>query len=527
LTLSSQLPDYEAKIIGIFEVDGHDQKIAGTEEWTDPFARFQPEADDAKCEPYTEMFPPDVPEYLRGLLRGELRKVFVREEFRRSGLFYAGTPLRYHARRFITRFGEGDISGSVVLYEPRTTPPVLHRNSNSSDRSVGFPTSGYEYLTSLEYESTDAEDSLFSDDDDSAGTGATTPTIESDFEEDVQDTQALKEHIARADDFLTTTRIEVRGIEQSTSPPDTVSITDLLADGELEKDDLQIDPSILGLISSSANEALPLNLLEDKAPSDHPALTLLEFGLDTWADEVTATLFPSDSAPQLPELVFDGPDDDWFEFDKNEEEGMERQVAPQLPELAFDEVPLCDFAAYEYDESPELALLDFLQSHSITDLLANTLKTVTKVGTCVQQQLFVTDNLQPHLSPSPSSSDLARHVGAPGPALSPSPDAIDIAPKASTDSPSPGATYHVTATLSPDRTTPGSHPLPTEPGGPVHSHDTTQKLSDHKRLRTMNPSNARPTPNRPTTSHSRVQTQHAPSTRSPSVDKHHTHTRPS
>jgi hypothetical protein len=306
-----------------------------------------------------------------------------------------------------------------------------------------------------------------------------------------------------------------------------VSITDLLADGELEKDDLQIDPSILGLISSSANEALPLNLLEDKAPSDHPALTLLEFGLDTWADEVTATLFPSDSAPQLPELVFDGPDDDWFEFDKNEEEGMERQVAPQLPELAFDEVPLCDFAAYEYDESPELALLDFLQSHSITDLLANTLKTVTKVGTCVQQRLFMTDNLQPHLSPSPSSSDLARHVGAPGPALSPSPDAIDIAPKASTDSPSPGATYHVTATLSPDRTTPGSHPLPTEPGRPVHSHDTTQKLSDHKHLRTMNPSNARPTPNRPTTSHSRVQTRHAPSTRSPSVDKHHTHTRPS
>jgi hypothetical protein len=215
LTLSSQLPDYEAKIIGIFEVDGHDQKIAGTEEWTDPFARFQPEADDAKCEPYTEMFPPDVPEYLRGLLRGELRKVFVREEFRRSGLFYAGTPLRYQARRFITRFGDEEISGSVVLYEPRTTPPVLHRNSDSSDRSVGFPTSGYEYLASLEYESTNAEDSLFSDDDDSAGTGATTPTIESDFEEDARDTQARKEHIARADDFLTTTRIEVRGIEQS------------------------------------------------------------------------------------------------------------------------------------------------------------------------------------------------------------------------------------------------------------------------------------------------------------------------
>ena len=131
------------------------------------------------------------------------------------GLFYAGTPLRYHARRFITRFGEGDVFGLVVLYEPRTTPPVLHRNSDSSDRSVGFPTSGYEYLASLEYESTDAEDSLFSDDDDSAGTGATTPTIESDFEEDARDTQARKEHIARADDFLTTTRIEVRGIEQS------------------------------------------------------------------------------------------------------------------------------------------------------------------------------------------------------------------------------------------------------------------------------------------------------------------------
>ncbi|KAF3034757.1 hypothetical protein E8E11_003458 [Didymella keratinophila] len=167
------------KTTGIFEVDIQEQKIPGAEEWTDPFAKFQPAANDAKHESYIETFPPDVPDYLRGMLRGELRKVFVREEFRQSGLFYRGPPLRYYARRFITRLGEEDISGQVILMAysvSGTTLPHESSNSNYHDRSAGFPASGYEYLTSLEYEPTGAEYGFFSDDDGSIATGVTTPT---------------------------------------------------------------------------------------------------------------------------------------------------------------------------------------------------------------------------------------------------------------------------------------------------------------------------------------------------------------
>ena len=256
------------------------------------------------------MFPPDVPDCLRGLLRGELRKVFVREEFRRSGLFYRSPPLRCYARRSITRFGEVDICRAVVLYEPRITPSVLQRNSDYNGRSAGFLASGYEYLASLEYELTGTEDGKFSDDDDSVGTGATTPTIGSGFEENVQDMQAFGERLAWTDMVHPATRIAVLGAQQSTPQLEISSITDFLTDGEPERDNLQIDPSILALVSLSPNKNMPLDLFEDQASAAPFALTLSDVGLDTWADELTATFGSTETAPQLPELVFDDPVDD-------------------------------------------------------------------------------------------------------------------------------------------------------------------------------------------------------------------------
>lgn len=100
------------------------QKLEGA----DPFERFVVDNDGMAHESYVEI---PVPDWLREPLRCEARKRFVSFEFRWSGLFYATTPMRVHASRFITLFGEGDIFGQVFLrdskavgtslpYEPRT-----------------------------------------------------------------------------------------------------------------------------------------------------------------------------------------------------------------------------------------------------------------------------------------------------------------------------------------------------------------------------------------------------------------------
>ena len=114
---------------------------------------------------------------------------------------------------------------------------TTHPDASRSNSSSSFPASGYEYLADLEYESKDAEEDLSSDDDDSFATGVTTPRLESGFEEDGRDMQALKESLAQTDVAHTATRVDFLETEQSTSPLETVSITDFLAghDHELEE----------------------------------------------------------------------------------------------------------------------------------------------------------------------------------------------------------------------------------------------------------------------------------------------------
>ena len=162
----------------------------------------------------------------------------------------------------------------------------------------------------------------------------------------------------------------------------------------------------------SADEALPLDLFDDEISADNPVLTLPDFGLDTWADELAATFASTDTVPQLLELVFDDPLDDWFGSENDEEELVEPQPMPHLPELVFDEEPLCDLAAYEDDGLTSTLLMDFLQGHSITESLKSNLKPVTEVCQHVEHTLYVTDTLQlPYdLDMSPEPEDLLRQA---------------------------------------------------------------------------------------------------------------------